>query len=117
MADCVQLGQVLQNLIDNAIKFQQGPTIPKVHISAEKTDDAWMFSIADNGIGIAAAHVDRIFEIFQRLHTQEQYPGTGIGLALCERIIERHGGRLWVESEIGQGSTFYFTIPIRDHSG
>lgn len=117
MADCVQLGQVLQNLIANAIKFQQGPTIPKVHISAEKTDDAWMFSIADNGIGIAAAHLDRIFEIFQRLHTQEQYPGTGIGLALCERIIERHGGRLWVESEIGQGSTFYFTIPIRDHSG
>jgi PAS domain S-box-containing protein len=110
MADHLQLEQLFQNLISNAIKFQ-GKEKPRVHIGVAELDDAWEFSIKDNGIGIEPQYVDRIFVIFQRLHTQEEFPGTGIGLAICKRIVERHGGRIWVESEFKNGSTFYFTLP------
>ncbi|MBN1669835.1 MAG: HAMP domain-containing protein [Kiritimatiellae bacterium] len=112
MADEVQLGQLFQNLIGNAIKFH-GPESPRVHVGARREGDEWVFSIRDNGIGIDARYVDRVFVIFQRLHTQQEYPGTGIGLAVCKRIVERHGGRIRVESAPGAGSTFVFTLPAR----
>lgn len=112
LGDEEQLIQLLQNLISNAIKFHSEAP-PRVHISAEKRDNEWLFAVADNGIGIAPEHAQRIFVIFEKLHSQANYPGTGVGLAVCKRIVERHGGRIWVESELGKGSTFYFTIPIR----
>jgi chemotaxis family two-component system sensor kinase Cph1 len=102
----------LQNLIDNGIKYH-GPESPRIHISAGKRDGEWVFSVRDNGIGIAEKHWERVFDIFHRLHTQQQYPGTGIGLAVCRRVIHRHGGRIWIESEPGRGSTVYFTLPDR----
>ena len=104
------MGQVFQNLIGNAIKFR-GQEPPWVHISAMRKDAAWQFAIRDNGIGIDPQYADRIFVVFQRLHTKDEYPGTGIGLAICKKIIERHGGRIWVESQLGKGATFYFTLP------
>jgi light-regulated signal transduction histidine kinase (bacteriophytochrome) len=109
MADFGQIVQVFQNLIGNAIKFH-GEESPRIHISASLGKDEWIFSVRDNGIGIEAQYFDRIFIIFQRLHAGPQYPGTGIGLAICNRIIRRHEGRIWVESEPGKGSVFYFTI-------
>ncbi len=105
-----QISQVFQNLIANAIKFR-AKNDPTVKIDVKETDENWLFSVHDNGIGFEEEHSDRIFIIFQRLHGREQYEGTGIGLALCKKIIERHGGRIWAESEPGRGSTFYFTIP------
>ena len=111
VADSTQLVQVFQNLIINVIKFHSEEA-PKIHISAEKKANEWVFSVQDNGIGIDPQYSEKIFEVFKRLHKKEEYPGTGIGLAVCKKIIERHGGRIWVESELGKGSTFYFTLPI-----
>lgn len=108
--DSTQLGQLLQNLIGNAIKFRQD-TPPQIHIGVELTENEWIFSVRDNGIGLNPQERDRIFIIFQRLHAREAYPGTGIGLAICKKIVERHGGQIWVDSQVGQGSVFYFTIP------
>ena len=109
-ADSTQLLEVFQNLIGNAIKFR-GDEHPQIHISAEQRGDMWIFSVKDNGLGIAMEHLEHIFIIFSRLHPQNEYPGTGIGLAICRKIIERHEGRIWVESQLGKGTTFFFSIP------
>lgn len=116
--DAGQLQQVFSNLVTNAIRFH-GPTYPEVHISAARSREAWTFAFKDNGIGVPADAQERIFLMFQRLHTQAEYPGTGIGLAICRKVVERHGGRLWVESGEGEGSTFFFTLPAPDlhHNG
>jgi signal transduction histidine kinase len=112
MADGFQLVQVFQNLIGNAIKFR-GSEAPLIRVSAEAQAKEWIFSVADNGIGIGAEHADNVFIIFRRLHTRAEYPGSGIGLSICKKIIEQHLGRLWFESEPGSGSTFRFTLPIK----
>ena len=111
MAAGSQLGQVFQNLIGNALKYWSDQP-PGVHVAARQIDGNWQFSIKDNGIGIDPQYADRIFTIFQRLHKREEYSGTGIGLAICKKIVERHGGQIWVESAVGKGSTFFFTIPV-----
>jgi len=111
-ADGAQLLQVLQNLIANGIKFH-GAEPPLVRIMAEKKEREWIFSVSDNGIGIASEHAELVFVIFKRLHTQSEYAGSGIGLSICKKIIERHGGRIWVTSEPGHGCTFNFTLPLQ----
>ena len=111
--DATRLGQVLQNLISNALKFcEEHP--PRIHISASKDEHHWRFTVQDNGIGIAPQQVERLFQVFQRLHPYSAYPGSGIGLAICKRIVEQHGGRIWVESQPGHGSLFSFTIDARN---
>ncbi len=112
MANGTQINQLLQNLIDNAVKYRSERP-PRVHVSARQQNSEWVFSVVDNGIGIDLQYTDRIFIMFQRLHTREEYPGTGIGLAICKKIVERHGGHIWVESEPGKGATFFFTLPAR----
>lgn len=109
MGDETQLVQLFQNLLSNAVKFR-GHEPPRIHVSAKQSSGEWLFSIRDNGIGLDPQYADRIFVIFQRLHNRQEYPGTGIGLAICKKIVERHGGRIWVESEPGKGATFYFTL-------
>ena len=111
-ADAVQLGQVFQNLLGNALKFRSPERAPQVTIEGRAEGERAAFSVADNGIGIEERFLGKVFGIFQRLHTREQYEGAGVGLALCEKIIHRHGGTIWVDSEPGKGSTFSFTLPI-----
>jgi len=109
--DPTQLRQVFQNLISNSLKYCRD-TPPRVHFSAEQKGNEWLFSVTDNGIGIEPQYAERVFMIFQRLHSSSAYPGTGIGLALCKRIVECHGGRIWVKSQAGTGTTIYFTLPV-----
>ena len=117
MADSLQFSELFLNLIGNALKFH-GEKAPQIHISARRSDggDEWLFSVKDNGIGINSSACDRVFQMFQRLHGMSEYSGTGIGLAVCKKIVERHGGRIWFESTPGQGTVFFFTIPIKEPS-
>ena len=109
--DAQQLGLVLQNLLSNALKFRtQAP--PHIHITASQQAAEWVFAVQDDGIGLDAQHAEHIFGVFQRLHTRQEYSGTGLGLAICKTIVERHGGRIWVESRPGHGATFFFTLPV-----
>jgi light-regulated signal transduction histidine kinase (bacteriophytochrome) len=112
LAHEASLTQLFQNLIGNALKFH-GEQPPTIHLSARQAENEWVFSVRDNGIGIEPQYRERIFMIFQRLHPREKYPGTGIGLSICKKIVENLGGRIWVESEPEQGSTFIFTVPVR----
>jgi light-regulated signal transduction histidine kinase (bacteriophytochrome) len=108
--DELQLSQLFQNLIGNALKFRSA-SVPRIHVFAKEADHEWEFAVQDNGLGIEPAYFERIFMVFQRLHNKGEYPGTGIGLAICKKVVERHGGRIWVESQLGEGSSFRFTLP------
>jgi light-regulated signal transduction histidine kinase (bacteriophytochrome) len=111
LGDQTQLIQLILNLISNSLTFRTDQP-PRIHLSAERQPTEWVIAVQDNGIGIAPRHQERIFEVFQRLHARHKYPGAGLGLAISRRVVERHGGRIWVESDVGQGSTFYFTMPL-----
>ena len=115
LGDATQLRQVFQNLIANGLKFHRPGVPPEVHVSATRDANTWTFGVKDNGIGIEPQYMERIFALFQRLHTRADYPGTGIGLAICKKIVERHGGRIWVESEPVHGTTFWFTLPAEPY--
>jgi chemotaxis family two-component system sensor kinase Cph1 len=104
--------QLFQNLLGNGIKFR-GDRRPEVRVEAVREKELWLFSVRDNGIGIDPQFSDRIFVIFQRLHSRSEYSGNGIGLSICKRIVERHGGRIWIDSQTGQGATFHFTFPVQ----
>ncbi len=112
MADRIQMMQLFQNLLGNALKFR-GDKIPRIHVSAENVNEEWRFSVSDNGIGIEEKYRERIFIIFQRLHHRDKYPGTGIGLAICQKSVQQHRGRIWVDSKPGEGATFFFTLPLK----
>lgn len=112
-ADKVQLAQVFQNLVGNALKFH-GERPPHIHISAEQSNDRWIFRVEDNGIGIDKQYSEVVFQMFRRLHERDRYAGNGIGLAITKKIVERHGGRIWFDSELEKGSTFYFTMPAAE---
>ena len=115
IVDDSQLVVLWQNIIENSIKYRRPePLVIEIKIASQP--DYWQFSVADNGIGLEAQYQQRIFQIFQRLHTQDEYPGNGIGLAICQKIVERHGGKIWVQSQLGRGSSFFFTIPRRSYS-
>lgn len=116
MANRSELLQLFQNLIGNAIKFRSSAP-PEIRISAEDKNGEWIMSVADNGIGIAPEHAETVFVIFRRLHTHEDYPGSGIGLAICKRIVEEQGGHIWVESQPGKGSKFNFILPMKRERG
>ncbi len=116
MANGPLLAQVFQNLIGNAIKFR-GTEPPVIQIGAEKKGAEWVFSVSDNGIGIAPEYAQDIFVIFKRLHTRQEYPGNGIGLAICRKIVEQQGGKIWVASQEGRGSTFKFSLPASETGG
>jgi signal transduction histidine kinase len=109
--DPQQLVQLFQNLIGNAVKFVPEDRMPEIEISAVREGDSWRFEVADNGIGLELAHGERIFRMFQRLHTRDEYPGTGIGLAIAKKVVERHGGTIWAEPRPEGGSRFRFTLP------
>jgi light-regulated signal transduction histidine kinase (bacteriophytochrome) len=108
--DATQLTQLFQNLVGNALKFR-GERPSRIHIGAARENGDWRFSVVDNGIGMEPQYFERVFLVFQRLHTRKQYQGTGIGLAICKKVVERHGGRIWAESQLGEGATFCFTVP------
>ena len=111
MGNPTRLTQLFQNLIGNAIKFQREGVAPQVHVGCRPEGGRWLLWVQDNGIGIEAAHQDKVFQIFHRLHSRDKYPGTGIGLAICKKIVQQHGGRIWIHSKSGQGTTFFFTLP------
>jgi len=113
-ADETQFGQLFTNLISNSLKFRKLNEPLPIHVAVDRQPPCWRFSIRDNGIGLDPKDADKIFLMFYRLHQESAYPGTGVGLAICKKIVEQHGGRIWVESEPGKGSTFFFTIPDRD---
>jgi light-regulated signal transduction histidine kinase (bacteriophytochrome) len=108
--DATQIMQLFQNLIGNALKFH-GASPLQIHVGAQRQEGRWVFSVRDNGIGIEPQYFERIFRLFQRLHTRKEYAGTGIGLAICKKVVERHGGTIWIESQLGQGATFSFSLP------